>query len=470
MRCFLLLVFLLLDLRAEKPNVLLIMVDDLAEGVERYYAEPAKVMPNLDRLKEQGMTFTNAWCQAPLCGPSRASMMTGLYPTTTGIYGHIKDDDIKSDIGKPKLKFLPEYFSDQGYLTMGVGKIFHRGAAKGAFQEYGGMPGNGSTCFGPAPKYRMIWPESGEKGKGTLTDWGPYLTDEDQPDTRAARWAVERLSKGYDKPFFMAVGFVKPHVPWHVSKKWFDKFELDKIIPPKFSQAELKDVPQAAKKVHDVPAYPTYEWALKNNQLRPMLQSYLACSAFVDDCIGQVLDALEASPHKDNTIVLLASDHGYHLGEKNRIAKMSLWERSARVPLIIAGAGVKRNMQSKLDVGLIDVYPTLVDYCDLPANSANEGKSFSAHLSDPQYTENNYVLTCLSPRDFAVSSGRWRYYRYHDGSEELYDLYKDSRELKNLALNPESLSIRKKLALRIPQNPAKAISKMHHNPHFKKTK
>ncbi|WDE97446.1 sulfatase-like hydrolase/transferase [Lentisphaera profundi] len=366
------------------------------------------------------------------------------------------------------LRFLPEYFADHGYITMGKGKVFHRGAAAGAFDEYGGMPGNGSTCFGPAPKLRMVWPKAGKKGKGTLTDWGPYLTDEDQPDLHTARWAIERLEKDYDKPFFMAVGFVKPHVPWHVSKKWFDRFDLDKIIVPKFNKNDAEDIPQAAQKVHAVPAYPTYEWAKKNKQLRPLLQSYLACSSFVDDCLGQVLEALENSPHKDNTLVIVASDHGYHLGEKNRFAKMSLWERSSRVPLVFAGPGVKIQAKNKVDVGLIDLYPTLLDYCGLPENPTNEGQSFRNLFAENAKKEERAVLTCLSPKDFAVSSGRWRYYLYHDGSEELYDLEKDPAELKNIALNPESLALRKKMALHIPQKPAKEISKMHHNPHFKK--
>ena len=459
--------FLSLSLWADKPNVLLIMIDDLSTG--NYLKNGKTAMPNLQGFAESGLTYNRAYCQAPLCGPSRASIMTGLYPHTTGIYGHINDDDIKQKISRPQLRFLPEYFADHGYFTLGKGKVFHRGAAEGAFHEYGGMPGNGKTCFGPAPKKRLNWPGPGKVSKGTLTDWGPYAEDQDQPDTWAVDWAAERLKKEYEQPFFMAVGFVKPHVPWHVSEKWYELFPLEDIQLPAYLEGDAKDIPKASQKVNSVPAYPTTEWAKKNNQWKPILQSYLACSAFVDSCLGRVLKALKESPHSENTIVIIASDHGYHLGEKNRFAKMSLWNESSRVPLYVSGPGIRSGVSSKI-VSLIDLYPTLVDYCDLPKNQTNEGKSFTASFSSPANAPEDYALCSMSPKDNSVSQGNYRYYRYHDGSEELYDLDKDLHEWHNLALNPETQPLREKLRDLLPKTSVKPVSSMHHNQHFKSKK
>ena len=237
----------------KKTNVLFIAVDDLNDWIGCMHGHPNTKTPNIDKLAARGTLFTNSHCQAPICGPSRASLMTGLYPSTTGIYGQIYDDDIRNaNSATESSTFLPEYFRQNGYKTMGVGKLFHTHAPKGVFDISGGRaPG-----FGPKPEKRMKWEgKSGPDYQGTATDWGPFPErDEEMPDYQSAQWVRDRLNEEHEKPFFLAVGFLRPHVPWHVPQKWFDLHPEEQLELPPYLPSDYDDIPEIGRQVADLAA------------------------------------------------------------------------------------------------------------------------------------------------------------------------------------------------------------------------
>jgi len=338
---------------------------------------------------------------------------------------------------------LHEYFRQHGYKTMAVGKIFHNHVPSGTVDESGGR----EKGFGPKPPQRWNW-----NRKGTSTDWGIFPEhDEQMPDYRTAQWAIERLKKKHSKPFFLAAGFLRPHVPWFVPKKWFDKHPIDKITTPPYLPNDYDDLPEIAIKVADVPMMPTTEWAIKNKKWKEIVQAYLACVSFVDFYVGEVLKALEQSPYAKNTIVVLWSDHGYHIGEKNRFAKHSIWERATRAPLIITGPKLNSDQICSKPVSMIDLYPTLLDMCALPPNSQNEGHSLKLLLDNPGAEWEHAAVTTYGRNNHAVRSEFYRYIRYENGAEELYDHRKDENEWYNLAANPEYDSMKERLRKYLPK-------------------
>lgn len=426
------------------PNVLFLAVDDLNTWLGCMEGHPQAKTPNIDRLAARSVVFHNAHCQAPICGPSRASLMSGYLPSTTGIYGQIRDPDLREASPETgSTPFLPEWFGQNGYHTMGVGKLFHRHAPEGAFAESGGRVDG----FGPRPPERLKWDR-----RGTSTDWGAFPeTDEEMPDFGTAEWAVERLQREHDKPFFLGAGFLRPHVPWHVPKKWFDMFPPDELEMPPYQPGDQDDVPEISRLLHALPMMPTTDWAIETDQWKDIVQAYLACVAFVDAQVGKVLDALDASPYADNTYVVLWGDHGYHIGEKNRFGKHSVWEEATRTPLMIAGPGIAPGMTRK-PAGLIDLYPTLLDLCGLPANPANEGHSLRPVLDDPASADWPYVaLTTYGRNNHGVRDERYRYIRYEDGSEELYDHEDDAHEWNNVAADPTYEETKERLAAHLPE-------------------
>ena len=426
------------------PNILIISVDDLNDWVGAMGAHPNAKTPNIDHLAAEGMLFTNAHTNAPICGPSRASLMTGLRPSTSGIYSHIDDNKIReAHLSTKDIVFLPEYFGQHGYKTMGIGKLFHRGAADGAFEEFGGRePG-----FGPKMENNAVWDRV-----GTSTDWAAFPERDDQmPDYRTAEWAVNKLQQEHDRPFFLAVGFLRPHVPWYVPQKWFDQHNVDELEMPPYLENDTEDAPPISKRVHEVNMMPTTEWAKETGEWPNIVQAYLASVSFVDHYVGEVLKALEASPYADNTIVVLWSDHGYHIGEKNRFAKNSLWEESSRIPLIIKGPGVSAGQTTGAAVSLLDIYPTLLDMASLPDYTRNEGNSLKPLITDDGSQAWPHVaVTTYGPNNHAVRDQRYRYIRYEDGSEELYDHLNDPNEWQNLASNADYNEVKAQLARHLP--------------------
>jgi arylsulfatase A-like enzyme len=438
-------------LQAQQPNILFIAVDDLNDYINIMGGPIKAYTPNIDRLASQGTLFTNAHCQAPICGPSRASVMTGMYPSSTGNYLQVEDGNISkaNDLSKSAV-FMPRYFEQHGYKTMAIGKIYHNGDRAETFGEYGG----GFDWFGPFPEQRFNYDPSKIEGKigGTLTDWGAYPEhDSLMPDYKYARWAVNKLQEPHEKPFFMAVGFIRPHVPWYAPQKWFDMFPLDSIKTPPFNKNDFDDIPAMARRVNNAPMMPTTEELIKNGQWEEVIQAYLACVAFVDAQIGKVLDALEKSEYAQNTIVVLWSDHGYHLGEKNRVAKQSLWERDSRSLLLFKDKTGEGGKICNKPVQLMDIYPTLVELSNLPPYTMAEGNSLASLIHNPEKSWLQAALTFYGEGNIAVRNDRYRLIQYEDGSQELYDLCSDPYEWINLANSRKHRKIVEELQKSIPQ-------------------
>lgn len=406
----------------EQPNVLLISIDDLNDWIGCLGGHPQAKTPNIDALAKRGVLFTNAHCQSPVCNPSRASMMTSLYPETTGIY--FLNPPVHSVPKAMNNQLLPYRFNEAGYHVTAAGKLFHNQGNKKHFPHYAGSFGG----FGPTPK-KKISPFPGHP----LWDWGAYPESDDlMPDYKIASWGIEQLQKEHDKPLFLATGFYRPHVPHFAPKKWIDMFPLDEVQLPVTAKDDLDDLSQYAINLTRLKhVAPTHEWVVENDEWKPLVQTYLACVSFVDAQVGRVLEAFDDSAFKDNTYVVLYSDHGFELGEKERWAKRSLWENSTNVPMIIMGPGIEGGRVCHKPVELIDLYPTLLELTGEAADSRHEGQSLVPLLKDVKADWRNLARTSFGPGNIAIKSERYRYIHYADGSEEFYDHQTDPHELTN---------------------------------------
>ncbi|WP_460515048.1 sulfatase [Cyclobacterium sediminis] len=447
-----------------RPNILMIAVDDLNNFVGGM-GHPDAITPNMDKLIKNGLLFTKAQCQSPMCSPSRTAIMTGLRPSTTGIYGFIDDNDIKETNKATKdAKMMHQYFKEHGYYTMGIGKIYHKHAPKHIFDESGGR----ANGFGPYATQNFHWDK-----KRTSTDWGPFPAEDKQmPDYHTAAWAAERLNRTYDQPFFLSVGFLRPHVPWYVPKKWFDLYDTAKLTLPPYLETDREDLPPIALEIDDLPMMPTTEWALANGQWKNILQGYLASVSFVDHYIGKVLKTLEQSPHAKNTIVVLWSDHGYRLGEKNTFAKVALWNSATAAPLIYAGPGIPKGEKVKTPVELFSIYPTLADLAKLPKPKNIEAESIYPLVKNPKLKWDKPAIVTWARNNHAIVTKEYRYIHYEDGAEELYAVEEDPNEWYNLADRQGYEGIKKRLAQYLPKTNVKwaKASKYDNNDYFIKQK
>ncbi|MGV3757077.1 MAG: sulfatase [Verrucomicrobiota bacterium] len=415
----------------KKPNVVFIAIDDQNDWIGTLGGHPLAKTPNIDRLAKQGTVFLNAHCQAPLCNPSRTSLMLSLRPTTTGIYGLAPwfrnlpewQDRVA----------LPQHFKANGYKTLTVGKIYHGGAggpqlkAK-EFDVWGAAGGVGAK-----PEKKLIPPTP--MGNHPLMDWGVFPhKDEDKGDYQVASWAIDQIKQmPKDEPFFLAAGFFLPHVPCFITQKWYDMFPGDDSLLPPYKANDRDDVPRFSWYLHWELPEPRLKWVQENKQWHNLVRSYLASTSFVDAQVGRIMAALEASGQAENTIVVLWGDHGWHLGEKGITGKNTLWERSARVPLIFAGPGVTKNGRCTQPAELLDMYPTLVELCGLPARKDLEGISLVPQLKNPATKRERPAITSHNQGNHGIRSEQYRYIHYADGSEELYDMKADPNEWKNLA-------------------------------------
>ena len=275
------------------------------------------------------------------------------------------------------------------------------------------------------------------------------------PDQQIARWAVERLQRKYEQPFFLAVGFVRPHVPYTAPRQFFDLYDLDKLVMPKVPQRELSDVPLLGKAMALGTLPQGDHWNVLNigpHYWPEMVRAYLACVSFVDHEVGKVLDALEASPHANNTIIVLWSDHGQHLGEKKHWRKQALWEESTRVPLAFCLPNTKQqSVQIDQPVSLLDIFPTMIDLCQLGPVKGLEGHSLKPLLNDPKAAWPHAAITTWYYNNHAIRTARWRYIRYRDGGEELYDHDADPLEHDNLASQSQHETLIRKLRDQLPK-------------------
>ncbi len=441
---------------ADKPNVLFISVDDLNTWLGCLNNYSNTKTPNIDRLAARGVIFSNAQCQAPLSGPSRASIMTGLRPSTTGIYGMISDEKIRSENPATKdIVFLPEYFKNNGYHTMGIGKLFHEHAPMGVFDESGGRV----SGFGPLPAKRFVWDGIGTADKKlygrSSTDWGAFPDSEtEMPDHASATWTIDRINRKYDKPFFLGVGFLRPHVPLYVPQKWFDMHPLEGIQVAPYKADDLNDVPSVGLKINDLPMMPSTDWAIKTGEWKKIIQAYLACVSYVDYEIGRVLDALEKSEYANNTVIILWSDHGYRLGEKSTFAKHGLWDPATKAPLIFAAPTLPKGKVIDSPAEMLSIFPTLLELCGLPAYNRNEGKSLVATMKSKKADKNAIAITTYGMNNHSIRSNKYRYTQYEDKTEELYIYKIDPNEFSNQAGNSKFVNLKKQLIPFLPKTNA----------------
>ena len=409
------------------PNVLFIAIDDLNDWLGCLGGHPQTQTPNLDRLASRGVLFNNCNCAAPLCNASRAALMTGVRPSTSGVYDN--DQDWRPPLANRTT--LTQQFMKAGYTAVGGGKIYHGSFPDpNSWQAY--FPSQQQNKPGdPMPPDR---PLNGIP-KTSHFDWGPVQAeDPEMGDYQVVDWALSELAKPHEQPFFQAVGLFRPHLPWYVPQKYFDKFPLDEIILPQSQKDDLDDVPELGRKI----ARPQGDHAkvLQYGQWERAVQAYLAAVNFADTMIGRLLDGLDASPHRDNTIVVLWGDHGWHLGEKLHWRKFTLWEEATQCPLMVVVPGLtKPHSVCSRPVNLLDLYPTLLDLCGLPADPVVEGVSLRPLLADAQAAWDRPTVCTFRQNNHSVRSEGWRYIRYSDGSDELYDHRqdKDEWEWTNLA-------------------------------------
>jgi arylsulfatase A-like enzyme len=446
----------------KRPNVLFISVDDWNDWVGCLGHKQA-LTPSVDRLAGRGLLFTNAHCVAPVCNPSRVATLTGLRPDTTGVYenNHVMRRKV------PEVVTLPQHFRAHGYHVAGGGKVFHDVPPHcddpASWDEYfwwneHGPKGGRSDGAWRSPF--SIFPDPQPEGRPTqqitkLTkrnfDWGAVDQPEsDWPDSKVANWASEYLRQEHDRPFFLAVGIFRPHVPWFNPPTYVEKFPLDEILLPTVKVDDLNDLgPFARQRAHDRAS--KHDQLVEFGEWKPAVQAYLASISFADTNVGRVLDALEKSPHRDNTIVVLWSDHGYHLGEKGHWHKRTLWERSTHVPFIIAAPGrTEPGSKCSRPVSLLDIYPTLISLCGLNERKQLEGNDLSPLLTKPQSKWKHAAVTTWQPGNHSVRTDDWRYIRYSTGEEELYDQTSDANEWDNLAANPEFSEKKLELAKHLP--------------------
>ncbi len=433
--------------QSSPPNVLIISIDDLNDWTGCMGGHPQAKTPNIDRLANRGTLFRNAHCQAPICTPSRASLLTGLYPSTTGLY-FLQPGLESSEVANKRPNLLRQ-FAEAGYQTLGAGKFVHGSNEEKYFQEYGGRMGG----FGPTPEQKLS-----EFDGHPLWDWGAFPNDDQQmPDSKIADWAVDVLHRKHDKPFFLVAGFWRPHVPMYAPQRWFDLFPRDGVQLPEVVANDREDLSDYAKALTIGLPAPRHEWFLEHDAWHDAVRAYLASVAFVDHCVGRVLEALETSGYQDNTIVLLLSDHGWHLGEKQRWAKRSLWNDSTRVPLIISAPGLEQAAATERPVGLIDIFPTLLELTGQRAREDLQGLSLVPLLKDGETVWARPILTTFCPNNHSLRTTRWHYVRYADGSEELYDYESDPHEWNNLAGRTEHADIIAQMRAALPRENAEPI-------------
>lgn len=439
-----------------QPNVLFISIDDLNDHVGFLQGYPGTMItPNMDRLAAMGVAFTNAHCAAPICNTSRTATMFGVRASTSGVYAN-NHRYRESPVLKNALT-LPQYLRTQhGYSAQGAGKIFH--ALEWAKGESDGINDPASwDDFWPSMERQMphrVVPNNmplarghnGDVGKARgamrFMDWGPIgHPAESMPDHKVTNWAIEQFSRKHDKPFFLACGIFRPHIPWYVPQEYLDMYPLDKIIVPENSDGWLNQLPASIRNNPFAGAArrPWHRWIAESGEWKNAIQGYLASVTFADAQVGRLLDAFEASAYKDNTIIVLWSDHGAHLGDKGTWEKYSLWHESTRVPLIIVAPGItKPGTVCKQPASLLDIYPTLLELLDVPKPGDQlEGISLLPQLKNPETPKEPAVCT-HGRNNHAVITAMHRYIRYANGAEELYDFTRDPGEWNNLAREPDA--------------------------------
>jgi arylsulfatase A-like enzyme len=440
-----------------KMNVLFIAIDDLRDWVGYLGKNPQVKTPNLDRLAARGVRFTHSYCAAPVCNPSRAALLSGLRPNVTGVYEN--GVDWRKVIPADKTT-LPLHFKNNGYYVAGAGKIYHEAYRRPSdWNEY--LPASGvdeDSLFEPGggrarPRRKGITSDAPNDGVGGIRFKPLNCDDTDMLDYQSVSYVLKRLNRPHDKPFFLACGLHKPHMPWDVPKKYYAMYPLDRIVLPKVLENDLDDVPPAGVAM----AKPQGDHAaiLKSGRWKEAVQGYLATITFTDAMVGRLIDGFDKSPYKDNTLIVLWSDHGWHLGEKEHWRKFALWEEATRSPLIWVVPGLTRpNSVCDRSVDFMHIYPTLCDLCGLATPPHVQGRSIRPLLKDPSAPWSEPALITYKFNNHAVRTEQWRYIRYDNGDEELYDETKDPYEWTNLAKQPQYDAAKAELAKALPKTNA----------------
>lgn len=423
--------------QSRRPNVLLIMADDLNNDLGTY-GHPVVKTPHIDRLAARGRRFDRAYNQFPLCSPSRVSLLTGLRPDTTRI--HDLQTNFRSVL--PDVVTLPQMFRNNGYLVARVGKIYHYG-----------NPGQIGTSGldDPASWDQFVNPRGIDKDEephvtnltptrqlgSALAYYASPAADEAHTDGKVASETIQLLEQNTDRPFFIGAGFYRPHCPYIAPRKYFDLYPLDRIPAP--AAAVESRAPPAAWFTNPP------HWGISEQGQRESIRAYYASVSFLDANVGRLLDALERLHLTDNTIVVFVSDHGYHLGEHGQWMKQTLFERSARVPFIVAGPGITPRGSTQRVVELLDLYPTLAALTGLRPPRALHGRSLAPLLKNPEGKWDHPAITqvrrgpAASPyMGYSIRTEKWRYTEWDGGKRgaELYNELNDPREEKNLAADP----------------------------------
>jgi len=440
-----------------QPNILFIAIDDLNNWVGALNPEMNLKTPHIDKLASEGTLFTNAHCAVPACNPSRTSVMTGLQATTSGVYYNQQDWRLSQ-----KLKgaiTIPQHFKNHGYKVMGGGKLYH--AATLSRKGYTGLlDPKPWDEFYPSKERQMPeevsppnFPVNGDKKfyKGFF-DWGKLdINDDEMADAKVVAWAEKQLLQKHEKPLFMAVGIYRPHIPWYTPKSYFNEYNIESLVMPEIKKNDLNDVPKLGQ---DMARRSWQEWMLNEGKYKEAVQAYKASATFADAMVGRVIKALNEGPLSENTIVVLWSDHGYHLGHKEHWEKFALWGQTTQVPLIVKAPNFKAGLRVNNPTSLIDIYPTLVELSKTKSRVEFDGKSLVPWLKEGSQESTHSVLITQGRGNHAVRSKDWHYIRYEDGSDELYHTKKDPNQFDNLSKKIEFLHIVKEHSRKIPEHEA----------------
>ena len=440
-----------------RPNVLMLCIDDMNDWVGFLDGHPQTKTPNMDRLAAKGVNFTNAHCPAPACSPSRNAIMLGSEPYHTGFYPFYRLQEVEPEVLEPYTA-LPQLLRKNGYITCGASKVFHnpdnfwrKDLNWDDYAMYGDSDINRARCKGFVPTDltgRKKEKFSVTPGTNPIEDFGGYKT---------AMHGVRFLEKDHDKPFFLAVGFIRPHLPFRMPEENYDRF-AGPIEPPAIKEDDLDDLPPAAKAMVTRNQTDMYN---RHNAWENARRGYLASINFTDDNVGRVLKALEKSPYTENTIIILWSDHGFHLNEKESFTKFTLWGESTRTPFIIYDPRGQEGNGKKCDepVGLINIYQTVCDFTGVTPPEYVDGKSLLPWLKNPSRIKERPAITTWGRGNYSLRTKKWRYIHYFNGDEELYNLQKDPNEWNNLAKDPEYSSLKQEFKEKwIPQNEAPQVT------------
>ncbi|MEM6692561.1 MAG: sulfatase [Planctomycetota bacterium] len=440
----------------EKPNVLFIAVDDLNDYALGLNSSYRSKTPCLDALAERGTLFTHAYCAAPACGPSRTSVITGVAPYNSGVY--LNSQDWRQNEKLWKVTTIPHHFHDHGYKVIGGGKLYHA-ANLSQVQLAGHFDSRPWHEYYPSKSRQLahdfITPGQAVNGsnlfyKGRF-DWNPIETaDNETGDGKVVSWAEEQLSREHDQPLFLAVGIYRPHIPWYTPEKYFSLYDSSDLGVVDDPESDLDDIPDAGS---GLARQAWHQWLIEQDKLDDATLAYMASSSFADAMVGRLIRALDDGPLAENTVIILWSDHGYHLGQKKHWEKFALWEQTTHVPLIFVDSRQQaQEIRCEQPVSLLDIYPTLNDLCGLGQPEHLDGQSLAPFLGDSDEPPQRAVVTTHGRNNHAVRSSHWRYIRYADGSEELYDHRNDAREIENLAGAREYQLVIERLAEHLPRH------------------